>query len=118
MLKSSLWDYSDAYILVKGTITLIEQGAVAPAITENSKVIEKEIRIAELILINTLTRTFRESWSCKYWFWSVYCLFVVGFDSVFWKYILIFEEFDDFLLVLDCISCLICQYGWRRFFWA
>ena len=25
MLKSSLWDYSDAYILVKGKITTLEQ---------------------------------------------------------------------------------------------
>ena len=25
MLKSSLWDYSDAYILVKGKITTMEQ---------------------------------------------------------------------------------------------
>ena len=26
MLKSSLWDYSDAYILVKGTITVVGRG--------------------------------------------------------------------------------------------
>ena len=32
MLKSSLCDYSDAYILVKGTITLVGKGADAAAI--------------------------------------------------------------------------------------
>ena len=32
MLKSGLCDYSDAYILVKGTITLVGQGADAVAI--------------------------------------------------------------------------------------
>ena len=31
MLKSSLCDYSDAYILVKGTITIAEEGADAAA---------------------------------------------------------------------------------------
>ena len=31
MLKSSLWDYSDAYILVKGTITINGKGADAAA---------------------------------------------------------------------------------------
>ena len=64
MLKSSLWDYSDAYILVKGTITLTEQGAVAPAIKANSKVIEKEIRIvAESIFIEFIF-SLVEFWVC------------------------------------------------------
>ena len=31
MLKSSLCDYSDTYILVKGTIIITEAGADAPA---------------------------------------------------------------------------------------
>ena len=72
-------------------------------------------KILMKLLMNTLTRTFRESWSCKYRLWLVRCLFDVGFDSVFWKYILIFEEFGDFLFASDCISCLTCQYGWRGF---
>ena len=32
MLKSSLYDYSDAHILVKGTITVVGQGNDAAAI--------------------------------------------------------------------------------------
>ena len=32
MLKSSLWNYSDSYILIKGTITVVGQGAVDAAI--------------------------------------------------------------------------------------
>ena len=32
MLKSSICDYSDVYILVKGTITLVGEGADAAAI--------------------------------------------------------------------------------------
>ena len=32
ILKSSLCDYSDAYIVVKGTITLVQQGATAAGI--------------------------------------------------------------------------------------
>ena len=31
MLKSSSWDYSDAYILVKGKITITEEGDNADA---------------------------------------------------------------------------------------
>ena len=30
MLRSSLYDYSDAYILVKGTITVAQETAAAP----------------------------------------------------------------------------------------
>ena len=64
MLKSSLWDYSDAYIPVKGTITLIEQGAVAPAIKANSKVIEKEIRIAAESIFIEFIFSLVEFWVC------------------------------------------------------
>ena len=42
MLKSSLFDYSDAYILVKGTITVNKTAAAnADANTTNKKVIFK-----------------------------------------------------------------------------
>ena len=42
MLKSSLWDYSDAYILVKGTITVPNTAAAgADANNANKKVIFK-----------------------------------------------------------------------------
>ena len=35
ILKSSLFDYSDDYILVKGTITVVGQGADTAAISSN-----------------------------------------------------------------------------------
>ena len=38
MLRSSLWDYSDAYILLKGTITAALPTAAAP-INANKKII-------------------------------------------------------------------------------
>ena len=42
MLKSSLWDYSDVYILVKGTITVDHtSAAVTVANNSNKKVILK-----------------------------------------------------------------------------
>ena len=42
MLKSSIWDYSDAYILAKGTITVINTAAAgADANNTNKKVIFK-----------------------------------------------------------------------------
>ena len=42
MLKSNLYDYSDAYILVKGTITVNNTGAVAAPNNRNKKVIFKD----------------------------------------------------------------------------
>ena len=41
MLKSSLCDYSDAYILVKGTITVNNTGTAAAPNNRNKKVIFK-----------------------------------------------------------------------------
>ena len=41
MLKSSSCDYSDAYILVKGTITITEAGADAAARQADERVILK-----------------------------------------------------------------------------
>ena len=44
MLNSSLWDYSDTYILVKGTITITEAGAdaaVRQAVERDKEVIFK-----------------------------------------------------------------------------
>ena len=41
MIKSSLCDYSDAYILVKGTITVNNTGTVAAPNNRNKKVIFK-----------------------------------------------------------------------------
>ena len=35
MIKPSLYDYSDVYLLVKGTITVVGQGADAVAIAAN-----------------------------------------------------------------------------------
>ena len=46
MLNSSLSDYNDAYILVKGTITVVEEGATAAAIAadrNNKKVFLKTV---------------------------------------------------------------------------
>ena len=40
VLRSSLYDYSDAYILVKGTITVAQETAAAPN-NANKKVIFK-----------------------------------------------------------------------------
>ena len=39
MLKSSLFDYSDAYIAVKGTITVPNTGAAAAPNNRNKKVV-------------------------------------------------------------------------------
>ena len=56
MLKSNLCDYSDAYILVKGTITVNNTAAAdADAINTNKKVIFKNcapfaIRISKIII--------------------------------------------------------------------
>ena len=36
MLKSNLWDYSNTYILVLGTITVVGQGADATAIAKKN----------------------------------------------------------------------------------
>ena len=36
MLKSSLCDYSDAYVLVKGTITVSQTAVAAVAVTANN----------------------------------------------------------------------------------
>ena len=41
MLKSSLYDYSDTYILVKGTITVDNTGTAATPNNKNKKVIFK-----------------------------------------------------------------------------
>ena len=41
MLKSSLYDYSDAYIFVKGTITVNNRGTAATSNNRNKKVIFK-----------------------------------------------------------------------------
>ena len=41
MLKSSLYDYNDAYILVKGTITIADTSAGAAANNTNKKLILK-----------------------------------------------------------------------------
>ena len=41
MLKSSLCDYSDAYILVKGTITVNKTGTAAASNNRNKKVMFK-----------------------------------------------------------------------------
>ena len=41
MLRSSLCDYSDAYVLVKGTIIVTNTGTAAVANNRNSKVIFK-----------------------------------------------------------------------------
>ena len=41
MLKSSLYDYSDPYILVKGTITVNNRGTAASTNNRNKKVIFK-----------------------------------------------------------------------------
>ena len=37
MLKSSLWDYSDAYILVKETLTLSKTSGAATALNNGDK---------------------------------------------------------------------------------
>ena len=50
VLKSSLWDYSDACILVKGAITVDNTAAVvAEASNNNKKVIFKKILLHLLI---------------------------------------------------------------------
>ena len=41
MLKSSLCDYSDAYILAKETITIVNTGAAANPNNHNEKIIFK-----------------------------------------------------------------------------
>ena len=41
MLRSSLCDYSDAYILVKRTVTVLNTGTAATLIIETKKVIFK-----------------------------------------------------------------------------
>ena len=47
MLKSSLWDYGDVYILVKETITVPNTAAAAAAIFKNIKY----LKILLLLLI-------------------------------------------------------------------
>ena len=50
MLKSSLCDYSDAYILIKGTITVDDTSAAAPnANNTNKKVIKNNIVLRLLL---------------------------------------------------------------------
>ena len=45
MLRSSLWDYSVAYILVKGTITVANSGTAAAPNNVDKKVIFKNCAI-------------------------------------------------------------------------
>ena len=51
MIRSRLCDYSDAYILAKGTITVENTGAAASANNRNKKVIFKNLKIVLHLLI-------------------------------------------------------------------